>query len=87
VQTKPTTGELSMTRKHALYATILVTLFATPALVDWDSMDPAKWVQLPDLNNTGIDVNASLSGTYDYILADGFRCVVSDTIGSIHIWG
>jgi len=42
-----------------------------------------KWVQYPDLNPTGIDVNASLP----FILADDFLCQTPGRITEIYIWG
>ena len=42
---------------------------ATPAYGHWNSGDPAKVVQAPDLSTNGIDVNSS----YNYILADDFE--------------
>ena len=42
-----------------------------------------KWLQRPDLSETGIDVNA----TAPYILADDFECSVTGPITEIAIWG
>lgn len=59
---------------------------------DWNPGDPAKWVQLPDLQN-GMDVNASFrgitSGQFPFIkvLADDWRCNSTDRVTDIHIWG
>ena len=61
----------------------MALLVAIPAVADWDPGDPAKWVQLPDLSPTGIDVNA----TEPYILADDFLCQQTGPITDIHIWG
>ncbi len=64
--------------------TVAVLLaFAGTAIADWDPEQPAKWVQLPDLSTTGIDVNA----TEEYILADDFLCNETGRITAIHIWG
>ncbi len=60
-----------------------VLAFAVTALADWDPSQPAKWVQFPDLDITGIDVNA----TGPYILADDFLCRQEGPITEIHIWG
>ncbi len=62
----------------------VILSFAVPAAADWDPSQPAKWVQLPDLAFTGIDVN-----TCDpyYILADDFECTTTGPITDIHIWG
>ncbi len=42
-----------------------------------------KWEQPPDLNDTGIDVNA----TNPYILADDFLCTETGHIIEIYVWG
>lgn len=60
-----------------------VLAFAVTAAADWNPGDPAKWVQFPDLEPTGIDVNAS----YPHILADDFLCTQHSPITDIHIWG
>ena len=57
---------------------------AISAAADWDLEDPWKWVQLPDLAPTGMDVNASFPY---YILADDFLCAETEPITDIHIWG
>jgi hypothetical protein len=56
---------------------------ATAVLADWDPSDPAKWVQLPDTTESGIDINAS----GDFILADDFLCTERGIITEVHIWG
>ncbi len=65
------------------------------ALGDWDPGDPFKmhWPQLPDLNQTGMDVLAgplSVDDTgqiyYEKFLADDFQCTSSGPITGIHIW-
>jgi hypothetical protein len=72
-----------MTRR--LIAILALLVFAIPftALADWDPSQAAKWVQLPDETELGIDVNAS----YDFILADDFECIDHGPIIEIHIWG
>ena len=57
--------------------------FNALALGDWDPGQPAKWVQLPDLQPTGIDVLA----THPKVLADDFLCTSTDPITDVHIWG
>jgi hypothetical protein len=57
---------------------------AIPAAADWNLEDPCKWVQLPDLAPTGMDVNTSFPY---YILADDFLCTETGPITDIHIWG
>lgn len=65
-------------------AGLVMTLLAGPALSDWDVGDPAKWVQMPDLNAaTSLDVYA----LHPTVLADDFECTSTGPITSIHIWG
>ena len=66
----------------AVFAVSLLVL-APVALADWDESIPAKWVQMPDETELGIDVNAS----YGLILADDFLCTETGPITGIHIWG
>ena len=61
----------------------MVLTLAVTAAADWDEGTPAKWVQYPDLDITGIDVNA----TEPFILADDFLCTTTGPITDIHIWG
>ncbi|MBU8869629.1 MAG: hypothetical protein KOO60_02025 [Gemmatimonadales bacterium] len=65
---------------------VLLMLPASSSLADWDPEMPSKWVQYPDLDLTGIDINAS-SVPGDYILADDFLCTEKGYITGIHIWG
>ncbi|MHC4497795.1 MAG: DUF7901 domain-containing protein, partial [Planctomycetota bacterium] len=47
-----------------------------------------KREQLPDLDNTGIDVDATDEQKWQpQVLADDFECTTSDPITDIHIWG
>lgn len=70
-----------MRRTVSSFAALL--LLAALASADWDPGQPAKWVQVPDLSTTGIDVKA----TEPYILADDFLCTETGPITGIHIWG
>jgi len=72
-----------MVRKTFVFAAVFVLALSVVASADWDVDDPAKWVQLPDINPTGFDVNA----TTPYILADDFLCTETGPIENIHIWG
>jgi hypothetical protein len=49
----------------------------------------AKWMQLPDLTTTGLDVDATrgLQTNSSFLLADDFLCVTSGYITNITIWG
>jgi hypothetical protein len=70
---------------------------STPVMADWDVNNPAdvaraKWIQLPDLNPTGLDVLATQQPSTTApgqwkILADDFLCVQSGPITDIHLWG
>jgi hypothetical protein len=53
-------------------------------------VEPAtKYIQKPDLTETGIDVDATFIQTQwrPQILADDFNCVTTGLITDIHIWG
>jgi hypothetical protein len=62
---------------------LAVLAFAVTAFADWDPGMPAKWVQLPQFDEWGVDVNA----TYPHVLADDFLCTEEGPITDIHIWG
>jgi hypothetical protein len=72
-----------MTRWAISVFLVALLAFTGAGLADWDPGTPAKWVQLPDLSQMGIDVNAS----YGYILADDYQCTETEYITSVHIWG
>ena len=47
-----------------------------------------KWEQPPDLDISGMDVNASwLFGESPYVLADDFNCTRPGPLTEIHVWG
>ncbi len=75
-----------MKRLLWLLGLVLPLLLAQPLFADWDPGMPAKWIQLPDLEPTGIDVNCS-PFQRDYVLADDFKCIQEGPITEIHIWG
>jgi hypothetical protein len=64
-------------------AVTMILAISGAANADWNPGDPAKWVQLPDLQPTGIDVLA----THPKVLADDFLCIQTGPITDIHIWG
>jgi len=68
---------------------IVVLLFgSTGVWGDWDDTMPFKWVQHPDLEYTGMDIDATTDGIWPaQILADDFECTVQGPITDIHIWG
>jgi hypothetical protein len=68
---------------RTLLIAVFIAALVVPASADWDPSQPAKWVQMPDLSETGIDVNASDG----FILADDFLCMEQGFITDIHIWG
>ena len=74
-------------RKMLLWLmTGMLLLPVSSVLGDWDLDMPTKWVQLPDLEITSIDVNASYLPE-DYILADDFLCTEQDRLIEIHVFG
>lgn len=96
-------GKLEMKTALTMIVVMGVSMFlAATAHADWNVGDPAKYVQLPDLNNslsgalTGMNVNATwqVVGTppspiYPFVktLADDFPCASTGPITGIHIWG
>jgi hypothetical protein len=83
-----------------MIAVVGVSMFlAVPAGADWNVGDPAKYVQLPDLNTGALgamNVNATweVTGTgylpdYPFVktLADDFPCTQTGPITGIHLWG
>ena len=72
-----------MARRVFVLAAVLVLALSVVASADWDEGEPYKWVQYPDLEPTGMDVNA----TFPYVLADDFLCTQTGPITDIHIWG
>jgi len=75
-----------MRRRLWLLGLVLPLLFISPLLADWDPGMPAKWVQLPDIDPTGMDVDCS-PFLQDYFLADDFSCAQTGPITEIHLWG
>jgi hypothetical protein len=61
----------------------MILVIGNVANADWIPGQPAKWVQLPDLSSTGMDVLA----THPNVLADDFLCTQTGPITDIHIWG
>ncbi len=72
---------------------VAVAAIAAGARADWNPGDPAKWVQLPDLSQTGMDVYDTRwpadnpTSTQFKILADDWLCTSVDPVTDIHIWG
>lgn len=62
-------------------------------LCKWQQSDEYKWLQMPDLMSTGVDVrmdDAGIDSQNPYptrILADDFKCVETGPITDIHFWG
>ena len=53
---------------------------------DWDSGMPAKWIQLPDLSPSGIDIRDDQNAGLRRI-ADDFPCDETGKVTDVHIWG
>jgi hypothetical protein len=64
-----------------LVCALVLFVGAPVALADWDPCQPAKWVQFPDLDYTGLDVDAT-----NFRLADDFLCTVTGPLTDFHIW-
>jgi hypothetical protein len=81
----------------AFVVTAALSAISSHALADWDANNPAdqakaKWVQLPDLKPTGMDVLDTIQPISPIpsqwkTLADDFLCTQSGPIIDAHIWG
>ena len=71
-------------RTSLVLAAAIVLALAVTASAHWDETEPAKWVQMPDLDFTGMDVNCTEPW---YLLADDFLCTETGPILDVHIWG
>jgi hypothetical protein len=61
---------------------------STVALCDWNPEDPAKWVQMPDLTETGIDICVDDTGELGpRTIGDDFLCTETGPITDVHLWG
>jgi hypothetical protein len=68
--------------KKLILMILPLSLAVGPALADWDVGEPNKWVQLPDLAATGVDVDIMNA----HKLADDFQCDKTERITDIHLW-
>ncbi len=76
-----------MAKKLVLLVAITLLAHATCAMAHWDLGDSCKWCQLPDLDTTGVDINATYTQFEPFVLADDFECTETGFIRDIHIWG
>ena len=58
-----------------------------PNTVDWRPGDEYKWVQMPDVTNTGIDIRCDMNDGIPRVLADDFKCIETGPITDVHFWG
>jgi hypothetical protein len=80
-----------------LFVAVAFCSMSTLSLADWDPNNPAdvaraKWIQLPDLTSTGMDVLDTIQPISPIpsqwkTLADDFLCTQSGPITDAHIWG
>lgn len=72
-------------------AVVTMAVLAPTVRADWIPGMSAKWVQMPDLSTTGMDVNATWKSPnafpYIKVLADDFLCTSTEPITDVHIWG
>ncbi|MCK4627872.1 MAG: hypothetical protein KAT56_02650, partial [Sedimentisphaerales bacterium] len=69
--------------KHLFIAGMVIFLFGSVALADWDVGDPHKmhFPQLPDPD--GWDVYSE----YPQVLADDWMCSQTGPVTDVHVWG
>lgn len=58
-----------------------------PNTVDWRPGDEYKWVQMPDISDTGIDIRCDMNDGKLRLLADDFKCIEVGPITDVHFWG
>jgi hypothetical protein len=90
MQRNPSNVALSL-----IVAAAVGAIFSTKSLADWSPNNPAdraaaKWVQLPNLNSTGMDVLDTIQPISPVpsqwkTLADDFLCTQSGPITDAHI--
>lgn len=80
--------------KKMLIVCCVVVMFASVSFADWNVGDDYKmhYPQLPDLNDTGMDVLANwpYPGSdllFGKVLADDWQCSETGPVTDIHIWG
>ena len=66
--------------KRLALISFCISLLASTTFADWTA---PKWVQLPDVTTTGLDVRANSN----VVLADDFQCTEKGPITDIHLWG
>ena len=58
-----------------------------PNTVDWRPGDEYKWVQMPDISETGMDIRCDRNDMIPRVLADDFKCIEYGPITDVHFWG
>jgi hypothetical protein len=76
-----------MQRGLVIVSVLALVALAVPADADWDDGQSAKWVRMPDLSDTGLDVVATVIDSTGRVLGDDFECRKTSPITDIHIWG
>ena len=80
-----------MLKKSLITAIAVLAPLAMTAMADWDPTTPyTKWVQMPDLSPTGLDVNDTqiwLDPPTGLSLADDWLCEKTGPVTDFHIWG
>ncbi|MFH1688714.1 MAG: GEVED domain-containing protein [Candidatus Eisenbacteria bacterium] len=72
---------------HWPLAVIAVAVLSISASAEPNVVRFNKWAQQPDLDPTGIDVNASTSPEGKFVLGDDFLCTETSAITDIYVWG
>ncbi len=76
-----------MLKKSLITAFAVLAPLAMTAMADWpDPTSIDKYVQMPDMSETGIDVRVDQNGG-PLTLADDFPCDMTGPITDVHLWG
>jgi hypothetical protein len=79
----PTSRRWLVKTRALVLAVLALAALAPVARGDWNPGEPSKWMQYPNVQHTGVDVNA----TTGFIAADDFPCWEQGPITHIHLWG
>ncbi len=74
--------------KKIMYSLLVLLLLSGTVWAHWNEGDPYKWLQRPDLTQTGVDICVDNTGSLGpRIIGDDFECRVTEPITDVHLWG
>jgi len=73
-------------KKEVAWVCLLLLAVTMPVMADWKPGEPAKFVQLPDMNGADVYNSQNVDSLFK-VLADDFLCTSPTPITDIHFWG